>query len=297
MYINYEYYRIFYYVARYENFTQAANVLRANQPNITRAIKNLENELGCILFNRSNRGATLTPEGKRLYGYISKAVELIQAGEHELSYAGGFQSGDITISVSETAMHEMLLEVLNEFRLKYPGIKIRLYSQSTPQAINAIRTGTAELAVVTTPTDIASPLSETRLQMFDEILVCGKRFSDLQSKRLSLNDLQKLPLISLGANTKTYEFYHNVFLKYDLILSPDMEATTTDQILPMVKNNLGLGFLPRSFAMPAIESGEVFELELIEEIPKRHICILKNTDHPLSMAAKEFEKMLMNKKK
>lgn len=49
MIINYDYYKIFYYVAKYKSFTQAANVLYNNQPNITRSIKNLERDLNCTL--------------------------------------------------------------------------------------------------------------------------------------------------------------------------------------------------------------------------------------------------------
>ena len=63
MNISYDYYRIFYYVAKCGSFTGAANALLNNQPNITRAIKTLEYELGCTLFIRSNKGVTLTPEG------------------------------------------------------------------------------------------------------------------------------------------------------------------------------------------------------------------------------------------
>ena len=48
MEINYDYYRIFYYVAKYKSFTQAAHVLLNNQPNITRSMNNLENQLGCL---------------------------------------------------------------------------------------------------------------------------------------------------------------------------------------------------------------------------------------------------------
>ena len=55
---NFEYYKIFYYVARYGNFTQAANALLSSQPAITRAMQNLENELGCRLFIRSRHGVT-----------------------------------------------------------------------------------------------------------------------------------------------------------------------------------------------------------------------------------------------
>ena len=51
-----DYYRIFYYVAQYKSFSKAADVMGNNQPNITRCMNILENELGCKLFIRSNRG-------------------------------------------------------------------------------------------------------------------------------------------------------------------------------------------------------------------------------------------------
>ena len=55
MLVNYEYYKIFYYVAKYQNFTRAAVELDNNQPNISRSVKNLENTLGCVLFSRTSR--------------------------------------------------------------------------------------------------------------------------------------------------------------------------------------------------------------------------------------------------
>lgn len=70
MYISCDYYRVFYYVAKYGSVSQAAKLLLNNQPNLTRTIKNLESELGCPLFSRSNRGMKLTPEGERLYAHI-----------------------------------------------------------------------------------------------------------------------------------------------------------------------------------------------------------------------------------
>lgn len=78
MNVSYDHYRIFYYVAKYGSFTQVANMLLNNQPNITRAMKVLEAELGCTLFIRTNKGVTLTHEGKALYAHISLAFEHIQ---------------------------------------------------------------------------------------------------------------------------------------------------------------------------------------------------------------------------
>ena len=56
--INFEYYKIFYYVAKYCNFTKAARALGNSQPNVTRAMNNLEQQINSILFIRNNRGGT-----------------------------------------------------------------------------------------------------------------------------------------------------------------------------------------------------------------------------------------------
>ena len=74
MNVNFEYYKIFYYVAQYENFTLAAEKLYANQPNLTRTIKKLEQSLGVSLFAKRGRNVCLTPEGKELYERISAAM-------------------------------------------------------------------------------------------------------------------------------------------------------------------------------------------------------------------------------
>ena len=75
MYVSYDYYRVFYFVAKYENISQAAKLLLNNQPNITRTIKNLESALGCTLFVRNRHGVKLTPEGERLYSHVKIAFE------------------------------------------------------------------------------------------------------------------------------------------------------------------------------------------------------------------------------
>nr|WP_303243514.1 LysR family transcriptional regulator [uncultured Blautia sp.] len=68
---NFEYYKVFYYVSKYENLTKAAAVLKTSQPAVTRTIHNLENMLGCRLFTRSKSGMKLTPEGKFFYQYVA----------------------------------------------------------------------------------------------------------------------------------------------------------------------------------------------------------------------------------
>lgn len=142
MYISYDYYRVFYYVAKYGNITQAAKLMLNSQPNLTRTIKNLEAELGCALFSRSNQGMKLTPEGKRLYEHIKIAYEHIEMGEAEITDSRSLRSGSVYVAASEVALRCLLLPVLKKYRLRYPGIHIRISNHSTPQAIAALKGGT-----------------------------------------------------------------------------------------------------------------------------------------------------------
>lgn len=294
MNINYEYYKIFYYVAKYKSFTLAANILMSNQPNVSRAISNLEGELGCRLFVRSNRGVTLTPEGQRLYSRVSVALRQLLAAEQELTGAMSLQHGIVSVGVNETALHTVFLPLLKPFHQQYPGIRIHLSSVTTPQAISELKNGSVDFALVTTPTGITRPLREYPIMQFHEILTAGPRFAHLAEKTFDLEQLQDYPLILLNSQTSAREFYRDFFLEHNLTPHPEIEATTTDQILPMLKNDLGLGFLPDALAREALEKQEIFQIPLSCPMPPRSVCLVKDTSRPTSIAAKELEKLLLH---
>lgn len=295
MNINFEYYRIFYYVAKYSNFTKAAHALGNSQPNITRAMNRLEQEIHCTLFVRSNRGVQLTPEGEQLYGHVAAAMAQLQTAEEELSASAGLEHGSISIGASETALNIYLLDKLKAFHMAYPGIRLKLYNHSTPQAIQSVKSGEVDFAVVTSPTQAEPPLKEVKLQSFREILVGGKTFGSLGAQELSLMELKNYPLICLGRETMTYRFYHQLFLSHGLELVPETEAATTDQILPLVKCGLGLAFLPEPMAREALAQHDIVQITLREEIPRRQICMVYDHQHPLSMAAQKFKNILTGK--
>ena len=106
MNITYDYYRIFYYVAKYGSFTKAAEIIGNSQPNITRAMNNLESQTGLKLFIRNKRGIVLTPEGKQLFDHIKVAFFHISQAEEEMINQSSLDSGNIVIGVSEIALHE-----------------------------------------------------------------------------------------------------------------------------------------------------------------------------------------------
>lgn len=289
MNISYEYYKVFYFVAKYKKITQAAKVLHSNQPNITRTVKLLEEALGCRLLIRSNRGVALTDEGEKLYEHLKIAFEHIELAENELSLRKGLESGIVSVGASEVALRGILLPVLKKYKTLYPGVHIHISNHSTPQAIDALNNCMVDLAVVTTPTVKSDKLIEKKLRPIQEVPVSPESFSDLKDRKISLKTLSEYSIVSLGMHTKTFEFYSDLFISYGIPFQPEIEAATADQIIPMVKFGLGVGFVPKQFLE---DTDGVFAVDLKEDIPERYICVIKRKDHNLSAAAKELERLL-----
>ena len=292
MYVDWEYYKIFYYVAKYQNFTKAARVLGNNQPNITHSMNRLESQLNCVLFIRSNRGVTLTPEGEMLYSRIASAAVQIQDAEEELSASATLEHGTISISATETALNIYLSKKLRDFHTEYPGIRLRISNHSTPQAVLAVKNGEVDFAIVSTPAEIESGLKMVELKPFYEVLVGGRTFTALASQSLTLKELRSYPLISLSDESVTRSLYRQFFLDHGAVLKPDTEAATTDQMLTLVKSELGLAFVPEPMAKEALERGELVQLHLQEIIPTRSICLVYDRHRPLNTAARKFQQML-----
>lgn len=289
---NFENYKTFYFVAKYGNITAAAEALYSEQPNVTRTIKNLERDLGCVLFTRSNKGVTLTPEGEKLFRRVSIAYEQITAAEEELSRYNGLDEGIIRIGVSETALHEVLLAALVKYHALYPKIKFSLINMTNLQAIGAVKNQAVDFALIATPFSNDKLLEIVHIKQFQDIVVCGERYKYLTGEKVSLGEIVKHCMVSLNKSTKTFEYYHALFGKYGLEFAPDIEVSTSNQILPIVKSNLGIGFVPESFAEKELQEGAVFKLDTEEPMPPREVCLLKRNDFALSVAAKEFEKIL-----
>lgn len=287
MNISYDYYKIFYNVAKYKSFTRAAEVMYSNQPNLTRAIKTLEKQLGCTLFERTNKGVRLTDDGKELYEHISVAFEHIQAGEEAVSAKHSMDSGMVSIGATEIALRCCLLPILSRYHQLYPGIRIKILNISTPQALKMIDSKLVDFTIVTTPADITDKMISTKLSLLQEVPVCSKNFKI--KTEISFAELSNYPIISLGTGTSTFDFYFEEFLKHNCNFAPDIEAATADQILPLAKHGLGIGFVPKQF----LESeDDVRTLSLTEPIPSREIILVTKKGHSLPLPAKELIDMI-----
>ncbi len=275
--INFEYYKIFYYVAKYENMTKAAAALGRNQPNVTRVMKLLESQLGCRLFIRGARGITLTEEGERLYSHVEAAYRHLINAQEEIGGSKDFACGAVEIGTTETALHLFLLEALHSFRQKYPKVKIKIHNHTTPETIRQLVGGSLDFAVITTPFELPSEISGTIILDFEEILVGGMQYQDLCGTFLQLEDIKKYPWIGLGRGSATYELYKNFFIEHGVDFEPDMEVETSDLMLPLIENNFGIGFVPKEIALPLLKEKNLVQIPINFDLPARSIQIV--SDH------------------
>ncbi len=286
MNVNYDYYRMFYYVAKYGSITKAADFLLYNQPNVTRTIKLLEKELGCVLFDRTNRGVTLTKQGEKLYEHIKIAVSHIELAEKEIGNEKEMESGIVSIGTTDIALRCYLLPILNKFHTQYPNIKINISNYTTRQSINALQNGLVDFSVVTTPIEKINGLKFTCMKTLNEVAVCGNNFKKLHTGKHSLKELAEYPIIMMDKTTTSYELYKNIFTQNRIDFSPTIETATADQIIPMVKNNLGVGFVAEELLNE--NSKDVFKINVLEALPQRTISVVEKTNSNKSFAVERF---------
>lgn len=293
--MNFDFYRTFYYVGKYQSITAAAKALYVTQPSVTHAIQSLEQELGCPLFIRSQKGVRFTPEGEKFYASVATACETIFQAEASLEAAKNLSEGLVAIGASETTLHHYLIPILADFRKKHPGIRLKLFNSSTPEMLREILNGDIDFAVLVVSKEYQhEDLSVTHLTDFQDIMIAGRTFSDLSGRTVALKELMDYPLVSMEKGTMTRQFFDQFFHDNQLSPEPDIELATTDLIVPVIAGGLGIGMVPEPFAKEALSQGQIFTINLKEEIPHREICLIKKKKASLSLIGEAFIQYLLS---
>ena len=294
--INFEYFKIFYYVAKYGNITKAAAALGSNQPNVTRIIKLLESQLKCRLFIREPRGISLTEEGEKLYAHAEAAYKHLINAQEEIIGQYSESAGTVELGATETALHLFLFSAMRDFRIKYPKIRIKVHNHTTPEIIRYFTSGRLDFALITSPFEVSGAFQCEKICDFHEILIGGTQYGFLCKEKTKLQNLMEYPLIGLGKGTATWHLYRDFFLKHNIDMEFDMEVATSDLLLPLIQNNLGIGFVPESMALPLLDKGMVVKIPLDCDTPIRSIKLISDKNRGRSLAADTFYRYLKDRK-
>ncbi|OEF96714.1 LysR family transcriptional regulator [Desulfuribacillus alkaliarsenatis] len=291
--ISFELYKVFYHVASSLSFSEASSRLYVSQSAISQSIKLLEDKLGCKLFYRSTKSVSLTREGGVLFQHIEQAYYAIKNGERKLSELASLQSGEVRVGASDTICKHYLLPYFREFNRKYPQIKIHVTNRPSPTCLELLSKGAVDVVIIHLPEKLKhDSVRILESKLIQDVFVAGNGFSKLKNKALALQELADLPLLALEKNTTTRDFLDQYLLTHKISLEPEIELSSLDLLIDLVKINFGISFITKDYIQQELASGELFALNVQEYIPSRQLAIVANKHIELPKAALEFVNLL-----
>ena len=143
--------RYFIAVAEELNFTRAAEKLLIAQPPLSRQIRDLEDELGARLFERSSHGLTLTAEGNAFLQYANQILYLTERSKEDILEMSKGLQGSIDIASVEGHAPRMLAQWIADFRNSFPQIQCSIWNGSTDEVIYRVSNGLCDFGIITEP--------------------------------------------------------------------------------------------------------------------------------------------------
>ena len=179
--INYELYKVFYYVATTLSFSEASKLLFISQSAVSQSIKVLEKKLGITLFIRSTKRVQLTPEA-------------------QIMEAGTLGGGQLRIGASDTICRYFLVPYLNRFHRSFPNVHIKVTNQTSTQCVDLLESGQVDFIVTNYPNShLSSRLHTIPIHSFHDIFIAnGEYYPELENRQVHLKELPSPPLPGCG---------------------------------------------------------------------------------------------------
>lgn len=231
--------RVFQAVARTGSMSKAALALNTVQSNVTARIKSLEDEVGFALFERTNRGVTLTSAGRRLMPYAERAAHLLDDAKRAVA-DDGTPFGPLVIGSLETTAALRLSPILAEFAAAYPAVDLSLKTGTTCELVEQVLERQLDGAYVCGPVNHPDLVAEPFVQ--EELVVLTSPCVEFE-KLITKPDL-RIVVLKAGCS---YRLRLEALLAQRGIVGVRMlEFGTLEAIVSCVSAGIGLTLLPRA---------------------------------------------------
>ena len=291
--INFELYKVFYYVAKHLSFSAAANELYISQSAVSQAIKLLEEKLNAKLFVRSTKQVHLSPAGVLLFTHVEQAFQFLKLGERNINELHSLVLGELRIGDSDTICKYYLLPYFKQFNQLYPKIKLNVTNRPSPVCTELLTKGLVDISVVNLGPDASyHNMTVSKRKALHDVFVSSSTFANLQNQRLSLEDIATLPLLTLEKNTTTRSFLDSIFAKQNILFQPEIQLGSVDLLIELAKIGLGIAFVSREYIKQELAVNQLFTLTLTTEIPPRELGIITHDCLPVPLAAQKFIDLL-----
>jgi len=252
------------------NLTDAAKALFTSQPGVSKAIIELEEELGIDIFSRhGKRIRGLTEPGRQ----VLKSVELILQEVEGLKRIGkefaAQDSGSLTIATTHTQARYSLPSVVQQFSQKFPKVRLSLLQGNPKQVAEMVINNQADVAIATEAIAEVDGLVSLPCFQWEHMVITPTDHPLLKLKSITLEDIAAYPLITYDAafagRNKIDQAFARRGLKPDVIL----EAIDADVIKTYVELGMGIGIIAglaynatRDVNLKAIPAGHLFGMNL-----------------------------------
>ncbi|WP_338524871.1 LysR family transcriptional regulator [Pseudomonas batumici] len=197
---------LFLAVAEEQNFGRAAKRLGMSQPPLSEQIQVLEQALKVTLFERSRRGAKLTPAGAAILPAVRKFAEQLERLELAVEEAVAGQSGLLTIGAISTAMFDVLPGLIEQLKREYPHLTVSVREIDSVEAVPALEAGDIDLAFARLDGDLGASIKSLPLTE-DRLMVALPSDHPLASRtRISLSSLASEPLVMFSRKVSPVYF-------------------------------------------------------------------------------------------
>ncbi|MFC1492551.1 LysR substrate-binding domain-containing protein [candidate division KSB1 bacterium] len=275
------------------HFGKAAQRLFIAQPPLSRQIKNLEEELGVKLFERTRKKVQLTQYGEYLREESQKILTQVDLIKNHLKLMNKGIKGQITIGYIGSVMHSLLPKVLVNLKREYPDIHTTLLEIGNDEQIDAIRNGNIDIGFMRTPFDTSDIKTET---IYSETfsLILPNYHPLVNSGKVSLKDLADEPFISFSRSCGGGGLVNTLIKLCNRAgFTPKTvhESSQINSIIRLVECNLGYAIVPTSVKSGYDLNVKFFELD---QYPERIDLLLAYNPKNLTPVSKNIIDLILN---
>jgi DNA-binding transcriptional LysR family regulator len=275
--------RYFVTLAEVLNFTRAAELCNVSQPALTRAIQQLEHELGGPLFHRERGNTHLSELGQMMRPYLQTIHEQTKAAKEHAKAAAKLEKTTLTIGAMCTIGPQLVTELVIRFRTGHPHVDLVVVDGSAPAMIEKLEKGELEIAIVGIPGELPETLHQ--LPIFEEpfVIVLPPNHRLCAKNPIRAAELHEEPYVS-RSNCEVYTTVKNDLNSRGIFMRKVFTSTRDDWVQGMIKAGLGLGFFPEY----AVTDPDLVVRPLVEPGYSRTIYLATMRGRPHSPAVGAF---------
>ena len=276
---------LFLAVAEEQNFGRAAKRLGMSQPPLSEQIQVLEQALKVTLFERSRRGAKLTPVGAAILPAVRKFAEQLERLELAVEEAVAGQSGMLTIGAISTAMFDVLPGLIDRLKLQYPHLTVSVREIDSVEAVPALEAGDIDLAFARLDGDLGPAIQSLPLRE-DRLMVALPNDHPLATRtRISLSSLASEPLVMFSRKVSPVYFDNLIATCRASGFSPRVlhEVRSVASQIAFVSCGQGIALVPASLKKLAPDN--VVLRSLTQKLNVVTTAVAWNTERPNPLVA------------